>query len=258
LAEYRQGRLESAIALMKGDASKAAWPGPRLVLAMAQQRSGLKEEARKTLAAAIVSYNWDDARADFNELWMYNETWIFHVLRREAETLIVPNLGAFFKGEYQPKDNDERLVLAQFCQVHRRPRAGVRLFSDAFAANPELADDLKTQHRYDAACYAALTASGQGKDTEGLDIKERTRWRKQALDWLRADLAAYEKQLESGKPESRSFVRQRLQHWQKDDDLVGLRDQEALAKLTAEERQACQKLWADVEAVLKKVQEKTK
>ena len=133
-----------------------------------------------------------------------------------------------------------------------------RLFAAAFAADRKLADDLNAQHRYHAACYAALTASSQGKDAAGLDNKERRRWRKQALDWLRADLASYVKQLESGKPEARSLVGQRLQHWQRDADLVGVRDQKALAKLPAEEREACQQLWAFVEALLKKVQEKTK
>jgi hypothetical protein len=50
----------------------------------------------------------------------------------------------------------------------------------------------------------------------------------------------------------------RLHDWQIDADLAGLRDQELLAKLPAEERQACLQLWADVEALLENVQEKTK
>src|SRR5262249_35767530 len=133
-----------------------------------------------------------------------------------------------------------------------RPRAAARLFAAVFAVNPKLGDDLKTWQRYNGARYAALTGSGQGKDAEGLDEEERTRWRKQALDWLRADLAAHEKQLKSGQQEDRAFVAKRLHHWQRDADLAGLRDQEAIAKLTVQERQACEKLWADVEALLQK------
>ena len=91
-----------------------------------------------------------------------------------------------------------------------------------------------------------------------LDDKDRTRWRKQALDWLRADLTSYEKQVESGKPADRTMVKQRLTNWQKNADLAGIRDPESLAKLSAEEREACQKLWADVATLLKKVQEKGK
>jgi len=41
---------------------------------------------------------------------------------------------------------------------------------------------------------AALAAAGQGEDAAKLDDKERTRLRKQALDWLRADLALRRKQ----------------------------------------------------------------
>jgi hypothetical protein len=34
--------------------------------------------------------------------------------------------------------------------------------------------------------------------------------------------------------------------WRKGPDLAGVRDKEALAKLPAEERAACEKFWADV------------
>jgi hypothetical protein len=45
-----------------------------------------------------------------------------------------------------------------------------------------------------------------------------------------------------------------LRHWQKDGDLVGIRDQVALAKLPAEEQKAFAQLWADVAALLKEGQ----
>jgi hypothetical protein len=49
---------------------------------------------------------------------------------------------------------------------------------------------------------------------------------------------------------------QRLRHWQRDGALAGLRDHAALARLPAEERQACRQLWAEVAALLKKAEEK--
>ena len=61
---------------------------------------------------------------------------------------------------------------------------------------------------------------------------------------------------ESGRPEARVFVQERLRHWWRDSDLAGLRDQQVLAKLPAGEREALQKLWNDAEALLKKAQEK--
>src|SRR5206468_551412 len=104
----------------------------------------------------------------------------------------------------------------------RRPLAAARLFANAFAKDPKLADDLHAHHRYNAACYAALTGGGPGKDTEGLDDKERARWRQQALDWLRADLAAYAKELKNGQSAAVFLVvRPQLARWQRDANLVG-------------------------------------
>jgi hypothetical protein len=44
--------------------------------------------------------------------------------------------------------------------------------------------------------------------------------------------------------------------WQKAADLAGIHDSDAVAKLPPEEQEACKKLWADVAALLKKVEEK--
>jgi hypothetical protein len=113
-------------------------------------------------------------------------------------------------------------------------------------------------HRYNAACAAALAASGQGKDADTLAAQERIRLRQQAIAWLRSDLAYWTKQAQSANPPDRAQARQTLLHWQQDADLAGLRDPEALKKLPAEERAACQKLWADVADLLKQRQEQPK
>jgi tetratricopeptide (TPR) repeat protein len=121
----------------------------------------------------------------------------------------------------------------------------------AFAAKPELANDLKEQYRYNAACAAALAGCGQGKDADKLDHTERALLRKQALDWLRDDLKAYNRAVVQGK--SQGMVALRLTDWQKDPDLAGIRDKEALAKakLPETERANLQTLWTDVEALRK-------
>src|SRR5262249_31935272 len=49
LAEYRRGRLDSAISVLKGEASKVMGPAPRLIVAMARHGQGRKGEARKAL-----------------------------------------------------------------------------------------------------------------------------------------------------------------------------------------------------------------
>jgi hypothetical protein len=53
-ARYRQGRFDDSIKLMTGEGSVMR-PSPRLVLAMAQYQKGQKDQARKTLAAAVAS-----------------------------------------------------------------------------------------------------------------------------------------------------------------------------------------------------------
>ena len=163
-------------------------------------------------------------------------------------------LSAFQNGSYTPASNAERLGLAECCQVEKLNHTATRLYAAAFAADPKLADDLEAGHRYNAACYAALAAAGQGEDAAKLDDKDKARLRQQALDWLRADLALRTKQLESGKPDDRAEVQQALSHWQEDSDLAGLRDAAALAKLPAEERAACERFWSDVAALLKKAE----
>jgi len=89
LACYRRGQFDDAIATMTGDASKAAeylGPSPRLVTAMALYQKEQQDTARKLLAAAILSYDWSAEKATTCEAW------IAHILRREAEALIVPDM----------------------------------------------------------------------------------------------------------------------------------------------------------------------
>ena len=188
--------------------------------------------------------------------WPYpSAVWV-----REAERLatLEGKLPALLRGEFQPKDAAERLILVRVCQAKKLHAAAARLSAHAFAADPKLADDLQAQHRYSASCHAALAAAGQGEDAGKLDDKEKVRLRKQTLDWLRADLALYTKRIESGPPAARTSVQQTLKHWHQDSDLAGIRDAAALAKLPAQERTDCQQLWADVAALLQKAEGRAK
>jgi hypothetical protein len=82
---------------------------------------------------------------------------------------------------------------------------------------------------------------------------ERTRWRKQALQWLQADVAAYAKSLSSGPPTKPATVKQRLQNWRQDKDLAGVRDPAVMNRLAPTERDAFTKLWAEVDDVLREL-----
>jgi tetratricopeptide (TPR) repeat protein len=242
LAEYRQGQFDRAITAMRGDASRVLGPAPRLVLAMALHRSGQASEARKTLAEAILAYDWRANQAS------NQSSWVFHAFRREAEHLIVPNLPAFLEGKYQPEDNDERLALLGVCQFTNRYRALSRLYADAFAAAPVLAEDLRAGHRYHAAFAAALTGCGRG-DAADIGETERSRWRKQAREWLLADLAACGRTLDHDPAAARSVVQRVLTNWREDPDLTCLRDPSELDRLAGDERKDWLALWAEVGAV---------
>jgi Flp pilus assembly protein TadD len=145
----------------------------------------------------------------------------------------------------------EKVEFADLCRYKGRYSVAVRFYEEAFAKEPKLAADLAAWHRYNAACAAALAGCGKGEDAN-LDDKERARLRQQARDWLTADLAIWTKKAD-GDAKAHEQVQQTLQQWQADADLAGIRDPEALAKLPKEERDACRKLWAEVEAVRKKV-----
>jgi serine/threonine-protein kinase len=161
------------------------------------------------------------------------------------------NLPAVLSG-HVPASATERLDYAQHCGRARLHQASARLYAEAFSADARLADNLQAAHRYNAACSAAQAGCGKGADADQLKDQERSRLRCQALDWLRADLAVWAQQTASDKAADRTQVRQKLAHWQRDPDLAGVRDQEALAKLPEPERADWQKLWADVEALLQK------
>ena len=168
---------------------------------------------------------------------------------RDAERLadLDTRLPKLLEGKEKPADFAECMALAQMCQDYKHLyAASARWYAAAFALRPALADDPSTGNRYNAACAAALAGCGKGKDAADLDDKERARLRKQALDWLRADLTAWRSLLDKGPEKARPAIFQQLRHWQKDDDLAGVRDKGPLARLPEAERTAWQQLWADV------------
>jgi Tfp pilus assembly protein PilF len=170
-------------------------------------------------------------------------------------------LAKVLSGERQPDNAAERTKLALLCAqpFKQLPATAARFYAEAFASEPKLAEDLPAGHRYNAACAAALAAAGQGRDAQDLDAPARARWRRQALEWLRADLVQWTRQLETGSPQSRVVLRRTLEHWQLDSDLASVRGEPALARLAAEEQPGWRQLWADVETILARArQEKSR
>ncbi len=147
-------------------------------------------------------------------------------------------LAAVLKGQ-APKDDAERIQLAlraydEVAARRRRPGSTPRPSRN----DPKLADDRQAQHRYNAACAAALAASGQGKDDPPPDDAAKAKLRQQAREWLQAELAAWAKILDTGPADMKAKIAPTLQHWKADTDLAGIRDEKELAKLPEEERAA--------------------
>jgi serine/threonine-protein kinase len=209
---------------------------------MALHRSGQVGEARKLLAAAVLDSVWTSQVGNPHD-------WISHVLRREAEWLIVPNLPAILAGEYQPRDNDERLALLGVCQFTNRSLARAGLYADAFATDPSLAEDHQSSRRFRAARAAALVGSARGEDVAGVGEPERARWRQQARQWLRADLAAWNQALDRDPSAARDIL-SRVGVWRGDSELAGLFEPAELDKLAPDERKDCVALSKEIDGLL--------
>jgi hypothetical protein len=98
-----------------------------------------------------------------------------------------------------------------------------------------------------------LAGCGHGKDADRLRDEDRALRRRQALDWLRQDLTWCGQRLDDGDALTIAQIRERLQLWQGEPDLAGVRAKEALARLPDEERQRWERLWSDVDALLRRV-----
>src|SRR5262249_34026236 len=178
-------------------------------------------------------------RGDWN---LHSDDWV-----RQCERLIEREKGLpdVLEGRTEPADARERIEWARFCVQSRRYAAAVRLSGEAFRAEEKLAGDLAAGHRYRAAVAAARAGVGQGRDADQLTPEERAALRRQALDWLNADLAAWRSHNDRGQ---RARV---LGTWRADRGLAGVRDEEGLAKLPQAERAAWGALWAEVDKILK-------
>jgi serine/threonine-protein kinase len=144
----------------------------------------------------------------------------------------------------------EREEVAELCLIRRYPAVAAQLLAKSLAERPPISSEWKAGRRYNAACAAALAGCGKGQDAPPLDDQTRTQWRKQALNWLRADLGMWSEQLASNSAATRRTLRLTLRHWQQDPDLAGLRDPSALASLPTSDQKACEAVWSDVTAVL--------
>jgi serine/threonine-protein kinase len=181
---------------------------------------------------------------------------------------IESNLPAILAGKERPNGARTQLALAEWCLKDKHLTAtAASFYASAFAAEPSLAENPEAENRVYAACAAALAGSGVSQDAGKLDSQKRAELRKQALEWLTAEYDVWAQRHRSEKLWERTIAARAVREWLKLDlvtrwdrlgaywldehaqisaDLACVRDEQALAKLPAEERQAWQELWAKV------------
>ncbi len=159
---------------------------------------------------------------------------------------------AIQQGKDAPKDLAERLTLAKMCYDKAFFAMATRLYAEAMAEEPKLVADPQSGLPYNAACSAAMASTGKGKDDPSPDLAAREKLRRQAIDWLAADLPAWQERIDAARGDWPIFV-PILAHWREDADLLSLRDPAEVAKLPEADREACRKLWADLDALLARI-----
>ena len=98
-------------------------------------------------------------------------------------------------------------------------------------------------YRHEAACANIQAAAGRGFEAARRGEPERAGKRRQALDWLRANLELTAKLRNEGE-----VLESSLATWLSDPALASVRDLAALAKLPDSEREPWRRLWTDVAA----------
>lgn len=215
-----------------------------LALAEALMEQGLYAEASKTLTTASrFDSPFNIRREEIQKL----------VQRCERLVKLEQKLPDVLAGKAGPSSMQERLELAELCQFgrHAQYATAAKLYSDAFSLQPALASQDLLRHS--AASAAARAAAGDGNGTAHLKSADRDRLRSMALEWLKADLAYWGRWATSSPAGDRIAAARALRREQHNPALASVRDPARISTLPAEQRQAWQEYWANVEAALKKM-----
>jgi serine/threonine protein kinase/Tfp pilus assembly protein PilF len=169
----------------------------------------------------------------------------------ERRLALEPRLPALLRGE-GPIPASERIAVAELCCARQLFVSAVRLYREAFAALPDLAENPASPLRFNAACVAARAAAGEGAEAGRLGEGDRAGLRGQALTWLQAELTAWRQRLDKEPEQARLAVLMRFAPWEHDPDLAPVREAKALARLAESDRRDWRNLWDGVAALLAK------
>jgi tetratricopeptide (TPR) repeat protein/predicted Ser/Thr protein kinase len=166
---------------------------------------------------------------------------------KEAQRLEAEAIGHFNEAlRLDPNSISAHWSLGSTLVNAGRLEAGVEQYQEALRLDPKLVVDPVglSVNISDATRTALLAAAGLHTEKgRRMDDAERTRWRLQALGWMRAYLELAIKLQERGERAGWSPA-----SWQTDSAMARVRNPAELAKLPAAEREQWQLLWADVAA----------
>ena len=245
LAEYRAGHDELAFRWMtEAIAAHHLGPCPCLVQAMALNRMAKVAEARQALWNAVINEDWEPTRATAHDSFLY------FILRREAELAIWPDLPQVLAGQATPGSNEERLALLGICQETGRHAQYAQLYADAVSADPEFPEHSPWAIRRIAAGAAVLAGCGEPGGNATLCPAQQTQWREQGLQWLKDQLALQMSVVDYKNKPGCAMFRSFLAPWQHDTDLARVREPAALAHLPAEEQEHWQDFWESLQTAM--------
>jgi serine/threonine-protein kinase len=242
-ALYTRGRLDEAISHFK----QALHSDPRF--AVAHNNLGLALWARGRPEEAISHYQEAIRLAPTAPVFHLN---LGNALRDRA--LLDEAIGELRQAVHlDPKSATARYSLGLALSDNGRLDEAISHFRQAIWLDPNLTVVRRYLYscQYTAACAAVRDSAGQAPQKTGPGEQERVALRRQALDWLRADLELRPPLLKVGKPAELQALRGwSLSAWQTDPALAGVRDPAALTKLPDAERDQWQRFWADVAVLL--------
>jgi tetratricopeptide (TPR) repeat protein len=259
ITEYREAiRLDPRHALLHSNLGVALKANGDLGGAITEYREAIRLDPRHAIPHSNLGItlqakgDLDGAIAAYREALRIDPKQPDSVARlpgAERMRELLRRLPDVLAGRAEPKGPAEAIGFAELCgqPFQERFASAVRLYETAFAADLALAENLAAAHRYDATCFAARAARGDGIDAPA-EPAARVALRAKALTWLRADLAATQKKASPGDAAGRKFAVDNLSHWLEDSDLVGVRDAAPLAALPDDERKEWLALWDAVRA----------
>jgi tetratricopeptide (TPR) repeat protein len=224
------GRLDEAVAAFR----EAVRLQPTHAFALVNLGRALRDTGR--FADALAQFRRGDELGKAAGWSLPSADWV-----RDCERLIDLDrrLPAVLTGDDRPRDARERHGFARVCHYKGLHTDAARFYAEVFA------DGLGSR----SDRYAAARSAASAADADGPDDIRRAELRRQALDWLTAELDDLKRIAQTGGEKARATVRELLIQRQRSPELAGVRDEEALARLPEAEVRTWRDFWARVAAL---------